>query len=287
MNSQTKMRPYIMLCLIFQNFKVSLSRQVPCKVELEQGVQYRRITWYKVSFRSDMLVGLVMKDIRSNKTQLYKFVNHSYQIGDDLSLLHVPEHSPEECEIYRCSVWPPVGHRILQTDEISQCMSVFGPAFWACSTCLERSESRNETAIIKRNVNTVTFYNKSSPASLGVQGALVLQNVKPSDSGLYQCFLAANVGHKDMQSNVLLKVSECPTVSPFWTTTGKLCIPNVVEVPLLWSLLGFSFFSLAKILFCTITVIICKKQRGSEARSRSKSGRRRSDSYKHRNIKHI
>lgn len=57
-----------------------------------------------------------MKDIRTNTTQIYKFANHSYKIGNDLSLLHVPERSQDECVLYRCCVWPPVGHRILESD---------------------------------------------------------------------------------------------------------------------------------------------------------------------------
>lgn len=61
-------------------------------------------------------MGLVMKDIHTNTTHLYKFANHSYKVGNDLSLLHVPERSQDECEMYRCCVWPPVGHRILQSD---------------------------------------------------------------------------------------------------------------------------------------------------------------------------
>ncbi|KAF4072418.1 hypothetical protein AMELA_G00262910 [Ameiurus melas] len=109
------MRPYLMLFLIFPMPDV-LSLQVPCTVNLEEGVEYRKITWYKVSVRTDSLVGLVMKDIRTNTTHLYKFANHSYQVGNDLSLLHVPERSQNECEKYRCCVWPPVGHRILQSD---------------------------------------------------------------------------------------------------------------------------------------------------------------------------
>lgn len=66
---------------------------------------------------------------------------------------------------------------------------------------------RNDTAIIKRKLNDVIFYNKSSPASLGVRDSLVLQNVQTSDSGYYQCFLAADVGQKDRQSDVSLTVS--------------------------------------------------------------------------------
>lgn len=70
----------------------------------------------QVLVESGSLVGLAMKDIHTNTTQLYKFANHSYQIGNDLSLLHVPKHSQEECELYRCCVWPPVGHHILQSE---------------------------------------------------------------------------------------------------------------------------------------------------------------------------
>ncbi|XP_058245546.1 uncharacterized protein LOC131352966 isoform X1 [Hemibagrus wyckioides] len=139
---------------------------------------------------------------------------------------------------------------------------------------------RNETAIIKRKVNDVTFYNKSSPASLGVRGSLVLQNVQTSDSGYYQCFLAADVGQKDRESHVLLTVSECVTVSPTWSSPGGQCSLDVVEVSVLWSLLGFSLISISKVIFCTITVIVCKKQKGSEARNGSR--RQSNGSYKPR-----
>ncbi|KAK3540337.1 hypothetical protein QTP70_029577 [Hemibagrus guttatus] len=139
---------------------------------------------------------------------------------------------------------------------------------------------KNETAIIKRKFNDVTFYNKSSPASLGVRGTLVLQNVQTSDSGYYQCYLAADVGQKDKQSYVSLTVSECVTVSPTWSPPGGQCSLDVVEVSVLWSLLGFSVISISKVIFCTITVIVCKKQKGNEARNRSR--KQSNSSYKPR-----
>ncbi|XP_053360819.1 uncharacterized protein LOC128530750 [Clarias gariepinus] len=139
---------------------------------------------------------------------------------------------------------------------------------------------RNDTAIIKRKNVEVTFYNKSSPASLGVHDTLVLLNVQPSDSGYYHCFLAAEVGQKDRQSYVGLTVSECVTVSPTRTTFEEECTHKQVEVSVLWLLLGFSLFSMIKIIFCIITVIGCKRQRGSEARHRS--GKQRNNSCKQR-----
>ncbi|MCJ8734844.1 hypothetical protein PDJAM_G00239920 [Pangasius djambal] len=45
------------------------------------------------------------------------------------------------------------------------------------------------------------------PCSVSDPDTLVLQNVQPSDSGYYQCFLAAEVGKKDRQSFISLTVS--------------------------------------------------------------------------------
>ncbi|XP_027022347.2 uncharacterized protein LOC113655790 isoform X3 [Tachysurus fulvidraco] len=87
---------------------------------------------------------------------------------------------------------------------------------------------RNDTAIIKKKLNDVTFYNKSSPASLGVRDTLVLQNVQTSDSGYYQCFLAADVGQRDRQSDVSLTVSGCATVSP---TIGHRNLESDCDLP--------------------------------------------------------
>lgn len=39
---------FTVLFLVFPMSDVSLSLQVPCTVNLEEGVQYQKITWYKV-----------------------------------------------------------------------------------------------------------------------------------------------------------------------------------------------------------------------------------------------
>ncbi|KAL7884814.1 hypothetical protein AOLI_G00075840 [Acnodon oligacanthus] len=112
------MRQYLMLLFIVPLPQLSLSLQIPCQAQLEQGVQYRKIFWYKVT-ESNSVVGLIMKDLYKNTTALYKHANHAYQIGDDLSLLLLSE--PREkrdtkCETYRCSVWPPVGYYVQESD---------------------------------------------------------------------------------------------------------------------------------------------------------------------------
>ncbi|XP_053092412.1 uncharacterized protein LOC113529618 isoform X1 [Pangasianodon hypophthalmus] len=88
---------------------------IPCQAKRESEVQYRRITWYKVEVRSEMLTGLVMKDLHTQETVLYKFANQSYEVGDDYSLL-LPEAGQIDCGHYRCTLWPPLGHYIQDGD---------------------------------------------------------------------------------------------------------------------------------------------------------------------------
>lgn len=88
---------------------------IPCHANTEQGVQYRKITWYKVEEGSDVLTGLVLKDLHKNITVLFKFANHSYVVGEDNSLQFLSA-AGESCGIYRCTLWPPLGHYIQEKD---------------------------------------------------------------------------------------------------------------------------------------------------------------------------
>lgn len=56
-----------------------------------------------------------MKDLLKNITTLYKFANHSYEVGEDNSLL-VPASAELDCGIYRCTLWPPLGHYIQEAN---------------------------------------------------------------------------------------------------------------------------------------------------------------------------
>lgn len=85
--------------------------KIACPASIEQGLKYRRITWYKVEEGSDVLTGLVLKDLLKNITTLYKFANYSYEVGEDNSLL-VPSSAKVDCGVYRCTLWPPLGHYI-------------------------------------------------------------------------------------------------------------------------------------------------------------------------------
>ncbi|KAJ8391298.1 hypothetical protein AAFF_G00090850 [Aldrovandia affinis] len=86
--------------------------KLPCQAHLEQGLNYRKISWYKIG---EGVTGLVLKNLNTNKTILYKSANHSYQIGDDLSLI-LPPSAFNDCGEYHCTLWPPVGHQIREGD---------------------------------------------------------------------------------------------------------------------------------------------------------------------------
>ncbi|XP_076845690.1 uncharacterized protein LOC143490982 [Brachyhypopomus gauderio] len=119
---------------------------------------------------------------------------------------------------------------------------------------------RDQTAIIKRKSNEVTFFNNSSPASLGVRESLVLRNVQLFESGWYKCFLGADIGSRDVESFVSLNVSDH---IPATTVPTSTCPFTPVEVSAAWTPLGFLILSVAKVIFCSVAVWVCKMQSGS------------------------
>lgn len=75
------------------------------------GYCLKKLTFLQVEEGSDVLTGLVLRDLLKNITTLYKFANYSYELGEDNSLL-VPSSAKVECGMYRCTLWPPLGHYI-------------------------------------------------------------------------------------------------------------------------------------------------------------------------------
>ncbi|KAG5281704.1 hypothetical protein AALO_G00047870 [Alosa alosa] len=103
----------ILVCLLSADFALAVltaeSLSIPCKAHSVQGVQYRKISWYKVigpEYR-----GLVMKNLHDNHTTVYRGANHSYEVGAEFSLL-LPEPALGDCGTYQCTLWPPLGHYI-------------------------------------------------------------------------------------------------------------------------------------------------------------------------------
>ncbi len=75
------------------------------------GYCLQKLTFLQVEEGSDVLTGLVLRDLLKNITTLYKFANYSYELGEDNSLL-IPSSAKVDCGIYRCTLWPPLGHYI-------------------------------------------------------------------------------------------------------------------------------------------------------------------------------
>ncbi|KAI7797646.1 hypothetical protein IRJ41_019530, partial [Triplophysa rosa] len=143
---------------------------------------------------------------------------------------------------------------------------------------------KNRKAIIKKKSSDITTYNNyNNSASLGEKETLELQRINLNHSGVYVCYLAADVGGQNVESFIRLNISECMYLSTFQpsTVTAVFC-PSVFEFSVSWALLGFSLISLTKIILCIITVGVCnrvifrrtqRKQevRGFETRSGTKS----------------
>ncbi|XP_017324081.1 uncharacterized protein LOC108265844 isoform X1 [Ictalurus punctatus] len=110
-------------------------------------------------------------------------------------------------------------------------------------------------------------YENRTDVSLTEEGSLVLQKVNFSQAGMYKCYLAGKVGHRNNESFVILNVTESVTeTTPTMDVTSKfvhhstelnfsmvgLVLP--VDVSPLSVLIGFLSLSLSKALLCFVCV---------------------------------
>ncbi|XP_051525243.1 uncharacterized protein LOC127424264 isoform X2 [Myxocyprinus asiaticus] len=116
-----------------------------------------------------------------------------------------------------------------------------------------------DTPIIKKKNHNITHYYMLTSVSLKGKESLELHNVMPSDSGVYECYLAADVGGRNQASLIRLNISECVHVRTVYPTTmvTNMSCPAVVEFSVPWAVLGLSLFSLAKIILCIVAVGVC------------------------------
>ncbi|XP_051965133.1 uncharacterized protein LOC127631163 [Xyrauchen texanus] len=143
----------------------------------------------------------------------------------------------------------------------------------------KNTHGRQDTAIIKKKNGIITHYYNSTSVFLKSKEALELHNVTPSDSGLYECFLAADVGGQNQVSLIRLNISECVYVRSARTVYPTTSCPDVVEFSGQWAVLSLSLFSLAKIILCIVAVGVCdqvifrrirRKQAVGEAREKQR-----------------
>ncbi|TRY57617.1 hypothetical protein DNTS_021051 [Danionella cerebrum] len=122
------------------------------------------------------------------------------------------------------------------------------------------------TTLLKRKNDDKepTYYNSYNSTSLSVEDkeTLKFHSAQPSDSGKYQCYLAAEIGGQNGESNIALNISEClqntvfPTTMavshPIMRTTDSYS--NNSDVPFTLVMLGFFLISVTKILLSIATV---------------------------------
>ncbi|XP_041080492.1 uncharacterized protein LOC121297918 isoform X3 [Polyodon spathula] len=75
-----------------------------------------------------------------------------------------------------------------------------------------KMNSSHQIGILRKagsKVTPYTLFNRKT--SLGDREALVLPDVRPGDSGTYQCYLSAQLGGTNQQTSIHLEVQECVT----------------------------------------------------------------------------
>ncbi|XP_068997035.1 uncharacterized protein [Embiotoca jacksoni] len=120
--------------------------------------------------------------------------------------------------------------------------------------------------IIKRSKgdNDTKHFAPRRNASFGERHSLFLPNVKPTDSGSYQCFIHGNLGGKNQFSDVNLVVHECVTQAASPTSTSvlttiastSLCHKQHQDLPVMWSVIGYVAVALAKIALSLISILV-------------------------------
>ncbi|KAJ8258150.1 hypothetical protein GJAV_G00193700 [Gymnothorax javanicus] len=148
---------YVML---LWSHECKTTEKIPCQAHREPGLLYRKISWYKVE---EGMTGLVLKNLNSSKMFLFKWANHSYDIGEDLSLI-LPNSALNECGTYHCTLWPPLGHKIQE-----------GEYTYYHSGCPESPEAHLTNAVHSRLSSSGTGGRmKHGGVAAGIAGALLL-----------------------------------------------------------------------------------------------------------------
>ncbi|KAG9329301.1 hypothetical protein JZ751_023908 [Albula glossodonta] len=210
------------------------------------------------------VIGLVLKNLKTNDTILYKSANHPYQVDEDLALI-LPDSALTDCGKYRCTLWPPIGHQIreadcsyypdgctepkepvllkappsrlsssAQWDHVTYAMMGGGAAL-GILLLIVISLDGNKNGVVRKNQNGETVsYAGARTAMIGDSEELVLPDISPEDSGFYLCHLSAKVGHSNKESKLLLNVSECvtqatPTSDSDWHVTDATAMPSSHE----------------------------------------------------------
>ncbi|XP_035014155.1 uncharacterized protein LOC118110494 [Hippoglossus stenolepis] len=112
------------------------------------------------------------------------------------------------------------------------------------------NQDRNGIVRRKKRGNVTQFYSFGRTADFGDKYSLLLPNVTPEDSGKYDCFISANIGGTNLNSEVYLTVQD--SVTP--ATASPSPNAQVMELSVLWSILGYMTVGLVKVFLSIISV---------------------------------
>ncbi|XP_041080491.1 uncharacterized protein LOC121297918 isoform X2 [Polyodon spathula] len=134
-----------------------------------------------------------------------------------------------------------------------------------------KMNSSHQIGILRKagsKVTPYTLFNRKT--SLGDREALVLPDVRPGDSGTYQCYLSAQLGGTNQQTSIHLEVQECvtalststvqwfssATLSPSGNTTAR-CELQVTELSISMLVVSFAGVGLIKVMLSVCITAVC------------------------------
>ncbi|XP_054902274.1 uncharacterized protein LOC129370354 isoform X2 [Poeciliopsis prolifica] len=132
---------------------------------------------------------------------------------------------------------------------------------------------KGDIPIIRRRKDQTQPSNFSREVRFGEDLSLFFPKVKPADSGTYKCDIRANVGQKNKDGDVVLKVNECvtptepsPTEPAALNLTRSDQICQSEEFPFTWTAAGYLTVAFVKVLLSfmsiqTIRVVSSRRQR--------------------------
>uniref|UniRef100_A0A087XPH8 Si:dkey-109a10.2 n=1 Tax=Poecilia formosa TaxID=48698 RepID=A0A087XPH8_POEFO len=119
---------------------------------------------------------------------------------------------------------------------------------------------KGDTPIIRRRKGQTQPSNFSRDVDFGEDLSLFLPKVKPEDSGTYKCDIRANVGQRNKEGFVHLKVNDTECVTPTEPTPTVLNLTRsnqicpVEDFPFMWTTAGYLTVAFVKVLLSLISI---------------------------------
>ncbi|XP_054465784.1 uncharacterized protein LOC129100230 [Anoplopoma fimbria] len=138
--------------------------------------------------------------------------------------------------------------------------------------------NQTKIGIIRKGKDNKTMrysnFIRSIKPRFGEKHSLLIPSVTPEDSGTYECEISANIGGQNQYLEVQLTVYECETDMTTITTVLNATLPNLLchkpeeDIPVMWSILGYSAVGFVKIILSLISIQVIQAVRMRSSRRR-------------------